>query len=413
MKFLHKINRQYLLILVLSLILISLIGYFLLKQIIKHEVYEDINEKELAIIQEIKDQNILINLYPLIETKKISRDNGVSKSSKIIFLVDDVEGETEPFLEYTNAVNINNQWYQIKLRHSLWDRDDLIIGIAFPLLLLLLLTFSFSFFLTKKLNKTVWRIFEENLIKIENYTFQKVDTLNLENTGIEEFERLNKSIMTMTRKLQEDFFSLKEFTENASHEIQTPISIVLLNLEEALQQNLSEEAFKHVVASINAIKRLSTLNQSLILLTKIENGQFPAETNLIINEIVKQKISEFASLSESKKLKVELKNEGVFELKINEQLLEILINNLFSNAVNHNVNGGRIQITIQENGFVVCNTGERNTLTNRTIFERFSKGNSKSYGLGLAIVKKICDTHHLDIQYIYSDLHCFTIHLKT
>ncbi len=105
---------------------------------------------------------------------------------------------------------------------------------------------------------------------------------------------------------------MKEFTENASHEIQTPLSIVLLNLEEVLQQELNQETFKKVVSSINAVKRLSTLNQSLILLTKIENMQFKAENTLSLNDIIQKKMQEFASLFESKKLNVRIQGEQNF-----------------------------------------------------------------------------------------------------
>lgn len=412
MKFLHKINRHYFIILILLLLLISFSGYFLLNAIIKHEVNEDINQKEMAIIQEIKNQNTLINLYPYIETQVVDEAKTSAKSFKIIYISDESEGETEPFLEYSNSVKINDQWYQIIVRRSLWESNDLMIAIAFPLLLLLLLAFTFSFFIGKKLNKTIWKNFEVNLNQIENFSFTETEKLALTNTGIEEFERLNKSILSMTDKLQDDYYALKEFTENASHEIQTPLSIVLLNLEELLQQNLSEEAFKQVVASINAIKRLSTLNQSLILLTKIENRQFPAEKTLNINAIVKQKINEFASLCNTKKIDFDFHAEGVFELNMNEQLLEILIANLFSNAINHNINGGKIVITIQDRVLKICNTGKPNSLSDKTIFKRFTKGDRKSYGLGLAIVKKICDTYNLDIQYKKDDLHCFIIHSK-
>ncbi len=412
MKFLQKINRQYFLILVVLLLLISFSGYFLLRAIIKNEIKEDIYEKEYAIIQEIKSQNNLINLYPIIETRNISKNKTEPKSYKEIYLSDEAEDETEAYLEYTNSVKINNQWYLIKIRHSLLETNDLILAIALPLLLLLVLIFSFSFLITKKLNKTVWKDFEENSQRIQNYSFKKTQKLTLKNTGIEEFDRINDIIMKMTGKLRTDYFSLKEFTENASHEIQTPLSIVLLNLEELLQQNLSESELKQVVSAINAIKRLSTLNRSLLLLTKIENDQFDADNVVVINNILKQKIQEFTPLFEIKKLKVELNIAQDFTLKINRQLAEILISNLLSNAVKHNIANGSIQIAISQNELKICNTGTENSLTDKTIFNRFTKNNSESYGLGLAIVKKICGKHHLEIRYFKNGQHCFILNRK-
>ncbi len=412
MKFLSKINRQYFLILALLLFLVSFIGYFLLSKIIKHEVNEDIQQKEAAIIHEIQSQDNLINLYPLIETKRIQSEEKVPKSYKEIYIYDEDEEDVEPFLEYTNCVKLNEQWYLIKLRHSLWESNDLIIAIAFPLLLLLVLMLALSFLLTKKLNQSLWQNFEENLKLLERYSFQLSDIPQLKDTGIEEFDRMNKTILSMTNKLQKDYQSLKDFTENASHEIQTPLSIVLLNLEEVIQKKHSKETFTQLVSSIKAIKRLSTLNQNLILLTKIENRQFPAEESIQFNEIIQQKIQEYAPLIEKQKLQIELKLDIEFSLVMNEQLAFMLVNNLLSNAIKHNFAEGKISIETQSDLLKICNTGKPNHLNNNSIFNRFSKGNSQSYGLGLSIVKHICDTYKLNIQYSANEIHCFSIQSK-
>jgi signal transduction histidine kinase len=391
------------------LLLISFGGYFLLQTIIEDEIKEDIREKEYAVIQEIKTENNLINLYPFIETKKIKKRKIEPKAYHKIYLLDGAKDELEPFIEYSNSPKINNDYYLIRIRHSLIEKEDLILAIALPLFLLLILAFSFSFFVTKRLNKTIWKDFEQNLKVIEDFSFKNTNKLVLKNTEIEEFDKLNKAVLQMTEKLKEDYFSLKEFTENASHEIQTPISIVLLNLEELLQENLNKSAFAQVVSSINAIKRLSSLNQSLILLTKIENRQFTADSELDVNNIIEQKIKEFKVLFETKNLKVELIISGTFTLKINDKLMDILISNLLSNAVKHNLQNGNIQININKDKFTICNTGSQNSLSDKTIFKRFTKQNSASYGLGLAIVHKICDTHQLKIQYTKNELHCFMV----
>jgi signal transduction histidine kinase len=246
-----------------------------------------------------------------------------------------------------------------------------------------------SFFVGKKINKNVWTDFEHNLKLIENFSFSSREQMTLLESDIQEFDRLNRVVKKLTEKLQIDYFLLKEFTENASHEIQTPLSIALLNLDEILQKDLSEEVFKKVLATINSLKRLSSLNQGLILLTKIENKQFEANKYLIINKIIYNCLDEFIDLFESKKLKVEFFQKGDFRIKMNEQLAILLINNLLSNTFKHNCMNGSVTIKVDENSIKICNTGEPNTLDSNTVFERFSKGNSSSFGLGLAIVKKL------------------------
>ncbi len=409
MKFLNKINFQYLVTLTVLLIFATAAGYLVLQKILRNEMREDIFEKEYAIIQEIKTWGILPNIYPIIETKRVDKNRVEAKSYKELYLNDEAEGEKEPYLEYTNTVLINGQYYLIKIRHSLLENDDLLLAIALPLLLLLILIFIISFIVTSRLNKTVWRDFETNLKQIEQFSFGNKQPLKLKESNIEEFDRLNKTINQLTEKLQSDYQSLKEFTENASHEIQTPLSIILLNLEEMLQQDLSKDIFERVVVTINSVKRLSALNKSLLLLSKIENKQFEAKHNLNLTELLLAKLDEFKPLLEKNNISTDVVRNDDFQVDINFQLAEILINNLLSNAIKHNVSNGKILIDINASGLKICNTGKKTRLTNQTIFNRFTKENSQSYGLGLAIVKQICTAHSLQINYGYTNVHCFEV----
>lgn len=412
MKFLTKINRNYFFLLTLILLAVSISGYFIIQAIIINDAKESLLEREFLIKKHILKTGEIPNIYPTVEVKIIDRRVTDKPQFKEVEIENELEKELEPFLEYSSQVKIGDWYYSIKLRQSSFERADLALILALFLFILLLSAFAISYLITGKMNKSIWAQFEHNLGEIEKFSFHEKQNLNLIKTDIEEFDRLDKVVTDLTEKLRSDYFSLKEFTENASHEIQTPLSIVLLNLEEVLQQDLNSETFQKVVSSINAIKRLSSLNQSLILLTKIENRQFKAEQLIILNDIVRRKISEFEPFFETKKLKVELHSEQDFKLIINEQLAELLIGNLLTNAVNHNIQGGRIHISIQENKLEIYNTGEENSLTDNTIFNRFAKSNSKSFGLGLAIVKNICETYNLEIHYHKNDFHCFIITSK-
>lgn len=408
MKFLTKINRQYFWTLSILLMLISIVGYFILKNILIQEIKEDILGKEFAIIKEIKEHNNLPNIYPIIETSRTRKDKAEPKSFTEITLKDEFENEQEPFLQYTNTVKINNRYYLIKLRHSLLENNDLMMAISLPLLILLMLALIISFVITKQMNKTVWNDFEFNLKEIKNFSFNR-QKINLKQTDIEEFNSLNKTLLELTEKLNNDYQSLKEFTENASHELQTPIAVISLNLEEILQHDLSESVFKQIVTTQKVVKRLSNLNKNLILLAKINNKQYPVDIPVIVNEIIKEKIKEFTPLLKTKNINITYNSENNFILKMNRELVEILFNNLLSNAIKHNKNNGRIKFDITDNEIKICNTGKPNSLTNSTIFNRFTKENSQSYGLGLSIVKQICTTHNLNIRYTKNNWHCFTI----
>ena len=409
MKFLTKINQRFLLLLTIVLLVVSVSAFFGLKVILLENTKKNLIEQELLIENHLKTRSVPPNVFPIIEVKKTTELKLEKPKFSSTLIEEKFENEWEEYLEYTSTIKVNDTFYEIKLRQSTFENEDLgtILTTTFGVLMLLVL--AVTYFVSKKINKTVWKDFEYNLKQIEHFNFLGNQSLDLVSTNIEEFDRLNKVVDNLTNKLKSDYRSLKEFSENASHEIQTPISVVLLNLEEILQQDLNEESFEKVHASINALKRLSALNQSHILLTKIENQQFIAKNAISLNEIIVRKMQEYVVLSDNKSLKVSYDFKVPFVCKINEQLAEILISNLISNAIRHNMEKGEIIFTTKENELRICNTGMENTFTNATIFNRFTKGNSSSFGLGLAIVKNICDVNQLTVHYSMDEFHCFSI----
>jgi len=409
MKFLTKINRNYLFLFSLVLVILSITGYFVLKSIILDSTKESLAARSVLIKKQIEETNVIPELKPLIEVVELKEPFREKKQFNQVSYFNPAEKENEIYLEYAENIQIKNKVYQIKIREASVESEDLELSIAIPIFTLLLAAFAISYFITKRLNKTTWNIFEHNLKQIENFDFRKNTEIQLRSSNIDEFDRLNTVVHNLTDKLKRDFLSLKEFTENASHEIQSPLAIASLNLEEILQLELKEEPFKKVVAAIHAIKRLSALNQNLLLLTKIENNQFAATGFIVLNELIQRKIDEFEPLFRERNSTVTFTSQSGFEVKMNPQLAEILLNNLLSNAVNHNFKNGYVNIKADQNELTFCNTGLASVLDNETIFNRFVKGDSKSHGLGLAIVKQICDTHQLKIHYAHNELHCFTI----
>jgi signal transduction histidine kinase len=412
MKFLNKINRNYLLPLTVILVAIIISVYFILRIIITQEAKENLLSRMYLVEQQIKNTGEIPNLHPIIEVQKATQETKLSPSFRKVKIWNELEKEDEIFLEYSGKVNIDGSWYIIKLRQFTFENEDLILILVFTLFILLSSAFTISYFSTRKMNRTVWSSFEHNLHEIENYSLKLEKDIAFEKSDIEEFERLSNIVTDFTRKMRSDYLSLKEFTENASHEIQTPVSIALINLEEILQLDIKEDLFQKVVIVINSLKRLSAINQNLILLTKIENRQFEASNEVSFNEILLRKKDEFSGLFEAKEVDVEIRSGGDFKVRMNEYLSDVLIGNLLSNAVNHNIKGGTIKIVINPSVLKICNTAEDNTLTSENIFNRFVSGNSKSSGLGLAIVKQICEIHNLEVQYQKEELHCFTILIK-
>lgn len=409
MKFLEKINRNYLIPFSLVLIVVTFAGYFLLRNIIISQAKERLISKEYLVEEQIKKGGELPNLPPVLEVQKSDREPEVDSLIRNVTIRNEKEQEDELFLEYSVKRNIAGSWYIIKLRQSSFENEDLIIILAIAVFILLTSAFFILYLSARRMNRTVWSAFERNLREIENYSFRAGCDISLVNSDIEEFKRLNSVITDFINKLKTDYTTLKVFTENASHELQTPLSAALMHLEEILQKDINEDVFQRVVMVMNSLKRLTALNQNLLLLAKIENMQFEAGSDIILNEVFLRKIKEFTPVFDEKKLELDVQSEGNFVIRMNEYLSEILVSNLLSNAVRHNREEGMIRIVIRPDFLYICNTGQENSLTNETIFNRFVSGNPKTAGLGLEIVRKICEIHNLHISYSKNSLHCFTI----
>ncbi len=414
MKFLSLINRNYLFTISTLLVITSIVAFFILQKLLTENAQENLLESEQTVINEIKTRNNLPNLYPTIETDSVLNIKVIEKSFEEVMIKDPFDdGEKEPFLEYKNTVTINGKFYKITIRKDLFEHEELLLAISIPLFSLLALALLFSILINRRLNKTVWKDFEYNLSVLMSFSFDNSEKIKLRKTNIHEFDELNKSITELTNKLLSDYQALKDFTENASHEIQTPVSIISVNLEEIIQHNITEQTFQLIVKTQQSLKRLSNLNKNLLLLAKIENRQFLAKEPLDFNGIVNIKVEELSPLIKTKNIKVDVKANGTFQVNISPELADILLTNLLTNAVKHNSFNGKIHIELSKTELRICNTGKANKLTSETIFNRFTKENSQSYGLGLAIVKQICDTHNIGIDYLKNDVHCFVLSKRT
>ena len=413
MKFLTKINRNYLLPFAVVVMIMTIAGYFILRIVITYQARERLLSKKYLIEQQIINTGEIPNLHPVIEVQKTENLSGNEPLFQKVTIRNEMEQEDELFLEYSYEVNIQGAWYLVKIRQSSFEDEDLLLILALTLFILLLSAFIIAFVSTRRLNRTIWSGFERNLHEIENYSLRVKKDISLESTDIEEFDKLYAIVSEFTKKIKSDYLMLKEFNDNASHEIQTPLAIALINLEEILQHDISEDVFKKIVTIINSLKRLTLLNQNLILLSKIENMKFDEGSEISLNEIIIGKSTDLSALMNMKNLNVNIKAEGDFKIRMNEYLSEILIGNLLSNAVNHNIAGGIINISIRPGFLRICNNGENNELTGSNIFDRFVSGNQKSPGLGLAIVRQICETYNLDVQYDKDELHCFTVQIKS
>jgi signal transduction histidine kinase len=271
-------------------------------------------------------------------------------------------------------------------------------------------TLSFNWLISKEL----WKPFRRSLQKIRSAELQKMEAVHFENTNITEFNELNTSLNSMAAKIHNDYINMKEFTENAAHEMQTPLAVVQSKMELLLQDNnLNEDQVASIMQASTALSRLSKLNQSLLLLAKIENHQYDTHETISLVEVTKKYLQLFDEVIKDKQLVTATNFAEDWLLNLHPLLADSLISNLIGNAVKYNYSSGQIIISVNKNKYQISNTSHLPPIGQQQLFKRFNKsGNNSdtSNGLGLAIVKKIADTHHLLITYhAEKSLHHFSI----
>src|SRR5690606_10515295 len=145
------------------------------------------------------------------------------------------------------------------------------------------------------------------------------------------------------------FQQQKQFIENASHELQTPLAIALNKLELLLEQSQASDGQVQLLANaIQYLERMTRLNKSLLLLSKIENRQFSKEEEVDFNIRLHQQVDDFEELLLYKGIHVEIIEKARLNRFFNADLADVLITNLLKNAIVHSYEGGNVRITIMD-----------------------------------------------------------------
>lgn len=310
-----------------------------------------------------------------------------------------------PYRQLSHVVNVNGIAYHITIRKSQEQKPVFLANITRIIMLVFAGVFLMTLLVNWLISQSMWKPFKRSLEKIRGAELQKMEAMHFEKSGITEFNELNASLNEMTGKMYSDYVNMKEFTENAAHEMQTPLAVVQSKIELLLQDaNLTNEQALHIEQASHSLKRLSNLNQSLLLLAKIENHQFESHQQINITEVITKYLELFKEMISHKNLEVSFNNTKAFRVNMHPLLADSLMSNLVGNAIKYNYPGGKINITTNPGSVSISNTSQLPAIATEQLFKRFKKSatsDETSNGLGLAIVKKICDTHGLAIKYDY------------
>ncbi|MEO6582725.1 MAG: HAMP domain-containing sensor histidine kinase, partial [Ferruginibacter sp.] len=322
-----------------------------------------------------------------------------------------------PYRQLSQVVSVNGNPYKIIIRQSQEQKAALFTDITRIMLFVFAGLFATTLIFNWAISKRLWKPFKNSLDKIRSAELQKMEAIHFENTNTQEFNELNASLNFMTSKMYADYVNMKEFTENAAHEMQTPVAVVQSKLELLLQDhNLKDEQIQSILDSTAALSRLSKLNEGLLLLAKIENHQYETTEEISLAELTKKYLHLFDEFIKEKHLSIQTTFNDGFNVKLHPVLAGSLITNLLGNAIKYNYDGGLIEIIISENNYHISNTSRQKPIESAKLFARLHPSSGVSYksnGLGLAIVKKIADVNDLLVTYDAKDgIHSFEVRKK-
>ena len=246
-------------------------------------------------------------------------------------------------------------------------------------------------------------------------TILLINILVLHRTLRSLYALLNEAAIRNAERSEVLFDRQKQFIGNASHEMQTPLAVCRNRLEMLVGDGsaLSEEQLGEIMKVQRTLDYLVRLNRSLLLLSKIENGQFPETEQVDFNALVRRTAEDMSEIYAGRGMRLSLREEGRLAARMNSSLGASLVTNLLKNAYVHGDAGGEVTVTVSGDRLSVCNSGAGGALDADHIFERFYQGAKKegSTGLGLSIVDAVCRLYGLRTEYAYINrCHCFTVH---
>jgi signal transduction histidine kinase len=390
--------------------------------VILDEVYDNIddglkNSKILITRQSYADKNVFdtpdfgINQFKITPLPKGHYDYSDTFISTFEF--SEYDGEDQPVRLLKTVFNDpQGNPHQLTIRASMVEEDELMEDLMTALIALYIMLVISIGVINQLILRKVWKSFYQMLDKLKHFKLGTGTAFTAPHSPVEEFKVLGRELESMLKRNEEIYASQKQFIENASHELQTPLAISLNKLELFAENNtLAEDQMMELGKISETLNRLVRLNKSLLMLSKIENRQYAEEETVNFNRLAQQLAEDYTDLTEYKNVSVIIEQKADLNFKMNKGLALTLMSNLFKNAIVHNHNGGTVVIAIDHDSVTVSNTGNAKPLQADAVFKRFYResGNEQSTGLGLSIVSSIIASYNLAVGYSFNNNHTFKV----
>jgi len=415
MKLVKKTNTYYLLFLFLLFPVMIVVDYSLIQYIVNSEVEEILlHERERIDFNLSRDGTLPPSNY-MFEATPLPKGTSLRTQFKDTTFFEAYANKSLPYRTYTYATSAGERPLKITLKHVLMEIHELIWLLFLTTSFIIVLLVTGFYFVNRKIYKWAWSPFFENLSNLKKYDVAHDGPIHIKSSEISEFEELNQVIKTLIGQVKKDFQNLKEFNENISHEIQTPLAIIrnkaVLLLE---SKNLDAKELKLIEAIYQETNKLSKIGKSLTLISRIENQEFKRLDRVDVRAVIENILSNMEEIISFKDLEVETDLDPAI-IECDHILADILFTNLIKNSVQHNSEGGSIRIALTQEKFEITNTGEISEIASERLFQRFQKGSpaKESLGLGLAINQKICEIYGFRLLYDRQNgQHTFTLYFQ-
>lgn len=414
MKLLTRQFNAYLLLTLPVLILVSIGYYYLLLGIVIGKADESLLEDKSYILSQLDESSTLSRTMLDLTDDYILQQVDVAHYPKnqftSIMIYDEAEGAEDPYRQLRCSLRVGEDIYDLTIRKSLVEYNSIMYSILI-LGLVLLIALAVGFLvINRMLTTTLWKPFYQTLASISSFSPYRNTSIMLERSEIEEFEQLNQTVQSMSQKIRNDFDKQKKFIDHVAHEIQTPLTVIRVNLENLLQSHTLEESeYRYLENSLESTTKLSRITKSLLLLSRIDNNQFDEIQRINLTSLMIDYLQVHDDQLTVKNLTFEYENESPLKVNINPALAEILIGNLCRNAIRHSFENSPIKLRSYQKDhqikLTLTNDGQPLTVTPERLFEMFQKQSKDpdSLGIGLAIVREIANRYGLQVNYTIAD----------
>ncbi len=326
-------------------------------------------------------------------------------------MIDNGVMEIERFRGLFSTISLNGKPYNVVIETNVEEVHETVFAISMITCLFIALLILGFILLNRRLSKRIWMPFTDTLEKLKHFDLNSAGVVNFANTDIQEFAELNETLVKLIDNNVRVYTQQKEFTQNASHELQTPLALLKTKIDLLIQDSSLTTQQRKIIESLdNSVSRMTRINKNLLLLVGIENKRYESES-VNLSELIKSLVNNFADFVEDKGSAISMNLKDSINIQANESLVEILISNLLSNTVRHGVKNSGIAVTLDDKVLIISNEGKA-SLNEDNLFKRFISANAHNpgTGLGLAIVKEICDKYGWRVTYTFTgNQHIFSV----